>query len=722
MMTINNYYDIYISDVKKLARTITIKSVATANAFNQYLIDYYGADTVDLNDPVTWKYYLNISGNYHPHNTLMYVTSMDTLEEILFSKENLAIHTTTAQYYQYGKNKYRDLVTQYPDQELLIKGILYPADLQTAINATDGTILSYPTELVEENEFTFIQNLQTWINGFKTFWTNNAYGVSNSLYHAANHAVLYANLIPVILNLRLKACKTNEVHSFHRRMYLASHGYLDKYIDYMTLEQSLFLYRNILYINKNAGKQKTFDLLTKEILTKRNIPIAQYRMKHNTSLLPDKLVPVVGYRKRDINIPISADNYVDISTEQLLIKEDNSARYNAVNRPHYLKVAQEEMENSLSSTVQTKVIESEMVDETDSTPYPFADALINNWIYLAGKNLYNTYITFDNPKTGELIEITAKEAFVFAFYCLLKKTNYELTNIPLFRYNRAQSVPSPSISDLLNIVDTRYVSQSTLTTLLSKQPIIRNSIFTTTAFYNHCLDIANAETYHRILIANTEDGLARGMIDNAVSRMYCDGYIDLSEGYTTYSSWFLAKKINIQSFTSDDYGVLYEKITALATGANFHTKLRLADIQNAMISIMRQLSSYTVQYISNININNIITFDFASQRTSNIGSVFNIQGDPVIVETTTLDDAVNNSDLFLSNPDTSPIINFTVVSSDLSSDIDVGVLVLSLVNVDYGNHFVSNSLNEEVIDDIDNTLTTNQVLLAQIGNWAIKNQ
>ena len=94
-MTVNNHYDIYLSNVKKLAKTICIKSEATANAFNQYLIDYFGPQSVNLNDPTTWRYYLNISGEYHPKDKLMYITSADTLETILFSKQNLIIHTST---------------------------------------------------------------------------------------------------------------------------------------------------------------------------------------------------------------------------------------------------------------------------------------------------------------------------------------------------------------------------------------------------------------------------------------------------------------------------------------------------------------------------------------------------------------------------------------------------------------------------------------------------
>ena len=702
-MTVNNHYDIYLSNVKKLAKTICIKSEATANAFNQYLIDYFGPQSVNLNDPTTWRYYLNISGEYHPKDKLMYITSADTLETILFSKQNLIIHTSTAQSYQYGENKYKDLVLQYPDQELLIKGILYPADIDTAINAEDGKILSYPTELIEENEFTFLQNLQEWINGFKAFWTNKSYAVSNSLYHATNHAIMYACLIPVILNIRLKACKTNEAHSFHRRMYLGSHGYLDSYLDYLTLEQSLFLYRNILYISKNVGKQSTFDMLTDEILTKRGIPIARYKMKHDTSLLPDSLVPEVRFKKEDINIDVGEDNIFDLTTEQLLYKEDDSARYNKVNRPHYTGLINNRMANSRSSTVQTKVIESKMVDSTDSTPYPFADALINNWIYLSGLGHYNTYVSLDNPKTGELIEITAKEAYVLAFYCMLKQYDCELVEIPRFKFSRAQRVPNPSLAELKSVVTSKFVSDETLTNLLIKQPVLKGELFTTTMFYDHCAKISDAEMYHRILIANTEDSVARGMIDNAVSKMYTDGHLDLSDGFSTFNEWLTAKKINTLQFNVEDYAVVYQKLVTLTTGANFHTKLSMADIQKAMIAIMRQLSSYTVQYISNINVNNITVFDFASQRVSNIGEYSDTDLAPVVVDVYPFNDRIKTSVTSDISNNFQNVTDFGGTQNDKGSEVDVGI-EFSKFMYNQSKHFqLANNIEIKLITD-DNDL------------------
>ncbi len=63
-----NYYKLYVDSVFKLANTIVFKSELTAEIMNNYLIAIYGQQEVDLNNPSTWKYYLNVSGNYHPRD------------------------------------------------------------------------------------------------------------------------------------------------------------------------------------------------------------------------------------------------------------------------------------------------------------------------------------------------------------------------------------------------------------------------------------------------------------------------------------------------------------------------------------------------------------------------------------------------------------------------------------------------------------------------------
>ena len=59
-----NYYQLYVDSVMELAETIVIKSEYSARLLNDYCTRQYGEGSFDSNDPETWKYFLNISGEY----------------------------------------------------------------------------------------------------------------------------------------------------------------------------------------------------------------------------------------------------------------------------------------------------------------------------------------------------------------------------------------------------------------------------------------------------------------------------------------------------------------------------------------------------------------------------------------------------------------------------------------------------------------------------------
>ena len=714
-METNNYYDIYISQVLELAKTIVIKSEVSAKGINQYLMDYYGSSSVNSLAPRTWKYYLNLAGEYHPADTRMYVISMDTLEEILFSKENLAIHTTTAEYYQYGKNKYKELIKTYPDQEMLVLGILNPVDIDKAIAAADGQILMYSNTLVEKNEYTFISRLQSWINAYSYFWVNGAYGISDSLYYAVSHATLYLNLIPAILNIRLELCKTNEVHSFHRKQYLASHGYLDTYIDEMTLEQSLFLYRNILYIDRNAGKQETFDWLVDNILTKRGIPLSEYKMKHSLGNMPTNLYPDVTYKKKTFNLSDPASDSIIQTTNLLLTKEDDYAKDNLTNHAYYLNKTIEQMENSISSTVQTKILESSMIDNSDSTPYTLADALTNHWAYLASTGMYKTYIALDNPRTGETIELSVKDAYVLSWYALCRQANITLTNVPVFKVSRIQRNPIPTVNDLMSVVNAKYINRSIANTLVTKQPIIQKLI-TTSSFYTLCEKINQVQQYHRFLIASTEHAVARGMIDNMVSRLYADGFVDLSDGHVTFDDWLLAKKINIDNFLPEDFKTIYDYIVTYAVGLNFHKTTSIQDIQKAMIGLMKDLSSYSIQFLSEINADAIKKFDFASIRVGDVIESPIDVGLGLDVDVGVIRSASTYQEVFMFELGQTLISNIKQKEINRAGYTDIGVNITHSHIVKNTGSFVTNSLDVKLTNDPSNINLLTQDQLIKIGS------
>ena len=161
-----NKYRLYIESIFELAKTLTIKSEYSAIKVNEAAALAFPSLSVDPIDKTTWKYYRNICGEYHATDEPMSIKSLDTMQTITFSKDNLAIHSSTALAYRYGSRYYRELVARFPEQEELIIGILYPAKMQEAINAPDFTVLAYPSYLVEDNEEDLVRNINSWLQDY----------------------------------------------------------------------------------------------------------------------------------------------------------------------------------------------------------------------------------------------------------------------------------------------------------------------------------------------------------------------------------------------------------------------------------------------------------------------------------------------------------------------------------------------------------------------------
>lgn len=653
-MVTNNHFNIYLAKVFELAQTIVIKSDIMARQVNALLLKKYSNVVIDPSRPEEWKYYLNICGEYHPSDEIngkMKVISLDTLEEIEFTKENLKVHRATARAYQYGTRLYKELRIKYPHHENLIKGILYPADMQTAINAPDGTILSYPTKLVEVNEYSFIIKLQDWIFKYKRQFQNPQYRVSDELFEYVVFAQLYANLVPAILNIRLAACRTNEAHSYHVRRYLASHGFLDEYMDHLTLYQSLWFYRNINYIERHAAHKDTFDWLIENVFTHREIPVGEYNMTHDTSKQPngvsefhpqtvdwkDILYPEIMFDKRDLNDVPSIAKIRDTSIEDIFKKEDRLAKDNPVYHQDELEIARNKLENSLTNKLNTKVLESSMYDYTDSEPYKLTDILLNQWIHRAHNGSYRAAIVVINPLTNENIPLTALEALWLLYYCYHAQDEKYPQHVPTFYANRVPYDPLPSYAHLTKYVDTKYISKEAVQLVKDLMPVITPA-YSIDKFYEDCVLLWKAANQQDHFISVYQGLLDRGYAENMVQRLYhtrryamentfklpkyLPGFREdnsrirevdippveqvISQGY---DDWFLEKNIRLRGFTREHYRTLYENLLLTATGVNLQNTTSARGIQKAMIKLFLQLSSYSIQFVADINENDIQRVD-----------------------------------------------------------------------------------------------------------------
>lgn len=603
----------------ELAETIVIKSEYSALLLNDYCTRQYGEGSFDSNYPETWKYYLNISGEYFSEDTVMTISSLDTMQEITFSKANLNLHPATKSAYQYGTRYYRELVLRYPENEQLILGILYPCDIQTAIEADDFTVLSYPPHLVEENEASLIENINIWLAKYNHLWNNKQFTFTDVYYGHACVGVMYLQLPPLIINLRLKACRTNEVHSYHIREYLASHGMLDEYLSRMTNKQALFFYRNINYIERNNGKVEIFEWLMEKIMTDRGLPLSEYTMRHDISTHSTDLEPTVMFRRRLLNTEVATfqdvDNYATLDT--ILTKEIELAKGNEEYIFYNKADIRRSFQRTLSATIATKVLESAVTDLTDAVPYTLHHALLNHWMYYSQKNLYTAYLLVKDPRTGIDFTIGARDAYMYFLYAFAKSIGITLTKIPPLYCERVQRDPIPDTTDLMKVVDSKYISVEEADFVKSFNPVI-GTMTTAGTFISTVEAIHDASMKQSNYVANKEHMYTRGLAHALISRIYKDELVQTVDQGMAYEEWMDNAGLGYADFTEKDWYDLSLNLYEQATGRPMNVTEGVNGLQKAMVGLFEKLSSYSIQFITDINKTAVKVVNWAAVRVGDM--------------------------------------------------------------------------------------------------------
>ena len=589
------YSRIYLEQVYALASTMVIKSSIVAELINNELSMLGHPISMD---PHEWKYHMNLAGLYYHTDEPMTVTSADTLEVIDFTRENLLIHRATAATYAYGTPYYAELVARYPAQETLILGILNPIPLETSVNAPDGTILYYDRQLVEPQERSLIPRLEEWCRRYLRRWFNYGYSQTDEYYVPALLGIMAIMLPPEIVNLRIEFSQTNEVHSYHIRQYLASHGGLDVYLPYLTLKQALFLHRNIRYLQRHPGKQETFELLVDRLITDRGLPLAKYEMVHNTEQMPTELLPNIEMHRVALNHHPDDGSSSIRSLENLFERQLGVARGNFDELSRALGPTTERMQNSLLNRLPTKVLESAILDTSGSAPVTLDDILINHWLYMAAANRYTTVVGVTHPLTGVKINLTAKEAFVMYMYLIVKSAGGDLVEIPELRAFKVRKPVVPSHTTLRQVAGPG-VADSWLLDAIARQPPMGTYI-SVAAFREFCTALFEAQGHERTVVAQAEGTLIRASMDAAVQHCYQDIDCDLGVGYP-YDVWLAERNIDLSELNAYDVELMAGELLAAVTGSDVEVSSSLEDLQRNMLRLLGDLSSYSIHFLQRIN-------------------------------------------------------------------------------------------------------------------------
>ena len=586
-----------------MARTIVIKSELTAQFMNDRLVQDYGITSVHPTDMSTWRYYKHVSGEYHPVDKEMFVKSWDTTEDILFSKENLAIHRATARAYAFGSKQFQTLIDSYPDQDLLIMGILYPADKLKAIEADDHTVIAYPLDLIEDNEYSLVGKINTFAKNMMKRWFNKQYCISDNLYASSVYAVLYLQLYLAICNFRLEACKTAEAHSFHIGQYLMSYGVPEEVIPMLTKKQALFLYRNIKYIRIHAGKNDTFHWLIENFFTERNLPLCKYTMRHFDDGQVENLYPTVAFKSLSLNDVVGETQGDIVDTETLLYKEVNTA----ISNPQFIQDNSEAVDfrfaTANSNVVQTKVLESALTDYTNAVYTSIDQIFMSYWPYLAklGKLLY--FVNFTNLKTGESNMISANDAFVLMMYAGARALGFEMVTVPAFFCERVIRWPSPDVDDYKSISKT--ITDSEIEHIRGLIPEI-DGFVSIDSFNAFCYKVQQMEYEAQKMYSKQGHHFRRAEMKAVVLRSFTDSWVDLESAGTPYSEWLSSRNINLENFQRTDFALMYSELFKASVGSDIIVAPNLTEIQQAMSLLLTTFSSYSIQLVGYVNSTNVL--------------------------------------------------------------------------------------------------------------------
>lgn len=614
-----NHYKLYLEQVFQLAETLVIKSEDSARIMNGRIQQLHGAGAVDQLNPASWKYYLNLAGIYHPTDKKIIITSLDTRQEIEFSAANLKIHTATAKAYAYGTRYYRELVSLYPNQEELILGVLYPVDLQEAIDSEDNQVLGYPKHLVESNEESLIPSINSWLRNYHTRWYNVQYNNGNNLYLADHLLRMYQLLVPLIITLRKKACKTPEAHSYHIREYLASHGMLDEYLDYMTKKQALFFYRNINYLELNAGKNETFDWILEKVLSDRDIPVAEINLAQDDSEMLTAFTNVNRFARQNLNNSTAADPSAAAfyTLAELLSKETNQAPGNAAYARENFNDINETVSRSKTNFMKTKVLESRMVDYTDAGLYSIQDVALDHWCYMSANGSYSAVVNFTDRLSNQNIAIPNHVAFLYYLYAWAQVNDVPVETVPEFTVTRIARDPVPDVDDLKKVVDKNYVSEDELNYLLSLHTPLR-SVISNTAFNELITDVHTSYKKENMYAFLQNHIYKRALIKNASLRLYKAQRVASPFIGKKFTEVFKAVGLPVETYNKDEWANVLKVVYEQATGLELNLTDNKAAMQSAMIKLFLKLSSYSIQFLSEINKSTIRSINWSAMRMGDI--------------------------------------------------------------------------------------------------------
>lgn len=623
--------DMYLKNTVKLVKSFTIKHDDIAIHINNELIKVYGTSILgsDPYDKSKWKYYMNICGLYHPTDNPIKITIIETGTVKDLSKELLLEFPTTKDELLKHDVFYEDLLSKYPNDELLIKGIMYDLDMEFVLSMENGYLLSYSKHYVEEQEGNLIQEISKYSINFFKRWHIREYTIVDNLYLASLLGTLYSKLVLKVINIRYSNIMTANVHSFHIYEFFRSHFDVDTSV--LNKNTRFWLYKNMRYIRKHMGSNQTLNTLIEKIITNNGIGIAEIELINSlpsielldlddiTKPLYDRKINDFVSKPRNKYYFISDSDNVS-SYQQLYLQFNRKLVDNDlviqdtrdIENKYLPKLDYNILHRQKTKTFKIKINKSHVVIQEVTIKL-----LLDNWTYLAMNDKFRVIKKFIDPNTGIIYNITPKQG-LYMVYKLLSKIN-NIDN-PIIRGYTSNFTLNNDIT--LNELTSNLLRNDVVETIATKFYNNIPKVLTyvdNDGFYKYVKELNTFRSMMWNVGTNTTDMLLMSDIQVMYKRLHKRVYIDFNTDKTIDE---LIADENMYFTLTEDYD--YKSVVVILFELFTGYKVIDNDIENTInkyIDITKKLSSYTIQFISDDNDLNIIPMRYNSLDSINAGIV-----------------------------------------------------------------------------------------------------
>lgn len=585
----------YLPELNKLVRSILIKSSHQATMINKHIIKTYGSNAV-LDDITTWRYYLNLNGQYHTTNEAMEIYVLELNEVRPLTKELLITYKKTKEDLASYTDTFTSLVKLHPTNELLIRGMINPIDIETAYNTVDGHILHYSSLYIEPSEVDLINKLSKYTESIYYRWFNEMYITVSNYYVATFLTFLYSTLGVKIDSIRLENIHTHRVARHHIDHFFQSN--LDIDTTYMNHKSRLWLYQNLRTAMINVGKDETLEQIIDNVLTPNGIGVGKLLLKKaKPDLITENLLihnkPSVDVDRVTQLIVEPKNNlyYSDGLTvsEITSMEADNGyihdSVYDDINSLVELVTTRLRNNNEINSD--TKVLHLLGKEDRDILPFPRVNMVLDNLFYMSINSVNDYSITYLDENTNNTYTITFDQAIRLLGYYLLSVGGSTDTSFTI----ASNAIVKKTYIDTTELMLDDHTNNEYIDILNEYRPTLFNTNFNT----DYTVDYINDGIQYFIV-----DWIIKSTLTNHVSignMLVLDKYnhndvININIGD-------IITEIGLAVTTGYDYILSIKSLINSLTNSKINLDLSTINYNsiNSYVDLIKKTTSYNVQVL-----------------------------------------------------------------------------------------------------------------------------